>query len=215
MSASGFDTDDSWYDFATGNYDCPARVCCEGRNRLTTQNPLFVCIVCDDHRVSCMCICPGQELNFLCFVQSSGGCRLWFAASGCFWVGIERNDCVVVGPIVCMRNPLNPRKRHVGPNILQRGHRVDIGWLMVCGFRVFTMQGAFAVLETGVVRTVHVTPVMIKNLGDIVFGSCAWFFIGYGMAFADADGGQQPGGYFPSSKYRVVFPDIPDEVHFL
>ena len=49
MSASGFDTDDSWYDFATGNYDCPERVFCEGRNRLTTQNPLFVCIVCDDH----------------------------------------------------------------------------------------------------------------------------------------------------------------------
>lgn len=62
----------------------------------------------------------------------------------------------------------------------QRGyHRVNVAWLLVCGFRIFTMQGAFAVLESGVVRKQHVTAVMIKNLGDIIFGTCSWWLLGY------------------------------------
>lgn len=82
--------------------------------------------------------------------------------------------------------------------------------LQVCGFRIFTMQGAFALLESGVVRKQHATCVMIKNLGDIIFGTMAWWGMGYGLAFANVDAGAEPGTFFPSGE-SYFFPDVPNE----
>lgn len=66
-------------------------------------------------------------------------------------------------------------------------HRVDVVWMLVCGFRVFSMQGGFALLESGVVRKMHVVSVMLKNLGDVMFGGFAWWALGYGIAFGNGD----------------------------
>jgi len=66
-------------------------------------------------------------------------------------------------------------------------HRVDVNWLLQAGFRVFSMQAAFALLEAGTVRAEHVSAVMLKNLGDIILGSMAFWILGYGLAFAEIE----------------------------
>ncbi len=84
-------------------------------------------------------------------------------------------------------------------------HRVNTGWLLVCGFRVFAMQGAFALLEAGIVRKSHVVTVMLKNMGDILFGTVAWWFLGYGIAFGDANA-DEAGDFW--AKEQAFFPNI-------
>ncbi len=67
------------------------------------------------------------------------------------------------------------------------------------------MQGAFALLEAGIVRKSHVVTVMLKNMGDILFGTVAWWMIGYGMAFGDANA-DEAGDFW--AKEGNIFPNI-------
>ncbi len=98
----------------------------------------------------------------------------------------------------------------------RKSHRVDVAWMLVCGFRVFAMQGAFALLESGTVRREHVTAVMLKNLGDIILGTMAFWFLGYGLAFAEydatPDGVDPNGNWWPVDYHKgVIVPEIPNE----
>ena len=98
--------------------------------------------------------------------------------------------------------PCNPRSYH----------RSNVVWLLLSGFRVFTMQGGFALLESGVVRRNHVISVMLKNLGDVIFGGMAWWTLGYGIAFGNNGDVEQsvPAGMGFASGINLLFPPIWD-----
>ena len=53
---------------------------------------------------------------------------------------------------------------------------------LVLGLIVFLMQGGFAFLEAGSVRTKNTVNILIKNMLDCLLGSLAYWAIGWGLA---------------------------------
>jgi len=50
------------------------------------------------------------------------------------------------------------------------------------------MQAGFGFLEAGSVRAKNTTNILIKNYADLCFGSMAFWFLGYGLAFGEGNG---------------------------
>ncbi len=56
-------------------------------------------------------------------------------------------------------------------------------------------------------RKSHVVTVMLKNMGDILFGSVAWWVLGYGIAFGDSALDDSAKGDFWAAE-NAFFPDL-------
>merc|ERR1719487_1478675 len=52
-------------------------------------------------------------------------------------------------------------------------------WTIICGALVFFMNAGFALLESGVCRSVSCQSVFLKNMLDACFGTILWFLCGY------------------------------------
>lgn len=65
----------------------------------------------------------------------------------------------------------------------------DMTWIMTSAFIIFTMQSGFAMLEIGVSSPGNEVNVMLKNVCDLLFGTVAFFFFGYGIAFGEPSNG--------------------------
>jgi Amt family ammonium transporter len=59
----------------------------------------------------------------------------------------------------------------------------DIIWVLLAGGLVFTMQGGFLCLESGLTRTKNSTNVALKNLSDFGVAAILFWLIGFGMMF--------------------------------
>lgn len=65
---------------------------------------------------------------------------------------------------------------------------VNFVWVLVCGFLVFSMQGGFACLESGLTRAKNAGNIMMKNLMDFCVGSIGYWAIGFAIMMGTATG---------------------------
>ena len=65
---------------------------------------------------------------------------------------------------------------------------MDSLFLIIMGSLIILMQAGFGFLEAGSVRAKNTTNILIKNYADLCFGSMAFWFIGYGLAFGEGNG---------------------------
>ncbi len=65
----------------------------------------------------------------------------------------------------------------------------DIIWVLVAGGLVFTMQGGFLCLESGLTRTKNSTNVALKNLSDFAVAAILFWLFGFALMFGLTRGG--------------------------
>lgn len=66
---------------------------------------------------------------------------------------------------------------------LARG--VDTVWMLLAAMLVFFMQPGFAMVEAGFTRAKNTSNILMKNFIDFTLGSLLFWFIGFGLMFAD------------------------------
>ena len=59
----------------------------------------------------------------------------------------------------------------------------DTTWILTAAFIIFTMQSGFAMIEIGVTSPGNEINVMLKNICDLLFGTLAFYLLGYGIAY--------------------------------
>lgn len=64
-----------------------------------------------------------------------------------------------------------------------RGYADDATWIMTSSFVIFTMQTGFGMLEMGCCQPGFEINILLKNVVDVVFGSVAYYLLGYGISF--------------------------------
>jgi ammonium transporter, Amt family len=75
------------------------------------------------------------------------------------------------------------------PLLLAAADRLDVLWLVVCSAMVFSMQGGFCCLESGLVRAKNSINVAAKNILDFCISSGIFWTVGYGLAYGTTRGG--------------------------
>lgn len=65
----------------------------------------------------------------------------------------------------------------------------DILWVLVAGVMVFTMQGGFLCLESGLTRTKNSINVALKNLSDFAVAAILFWVFGFALMFGSTSGG--------------------------
>ena len=62
-------------------------------------------------------------------------------------------------------------------------HAIDTVWVALCGALIFQMEGGFALLEAGFVRSKNAVSIIAKVMIDIMFGGIAFYAVGFGIAY--------------------------------
>ena len=62
-------------------------------------------------------------------------------------------------------------------------HAIDTVWVAICAAIIFLMEGGFALLETGFVRSKNAMSIIAKVMIDIAFGGVAFYLVGFGIVF--------------------------------
>ncbi|MCL7754874.1 ammonium transporter [Polaribacter sp. Z022] len=65
---------------------------------------------------------------------------------------------------------------------------IDTVWVAICAAIIFFMEGGFALLEAGFVRSKNAMSIIAKVIVDIVFGGIAFYIIGFGIAYGNSNG---------------------------
>ena len=65
---------------------------------------------------------------------------------------------------------------------------IDTVWVALCAALIFFMEGGFALLEAGFVRTKNAMSIIAKVIIDITFGGIAFFAVGFGIAYGASNG---------------------------
>ncbi|RXP45191.1 ammonium transporter [Lutibacter sp. HS1-25] len=65
---------------------------------------------------------------------------------------------------------------------------IDTVWVALCGAIIFLMEGGFALLEAGFVRSKNAMSIMGKVMIDIAFGGLAFYTVGFGIAYGASNG---------------------------
>ena len=60
--------------------------------------------------------------------------------------------------------------------------------MAICGAIIFFMEGGFALLEAGFVRSKNAMSIIAKVIIDITFGGIAFYLIGFGIAYGNSNG---------------------------
>ena len=61
-------------------------------------------------------------------------------------------------------------------------------WVALCAALIFFMEGGFALLEAGFVRSKNAMSIIAKVIIDIAFGGIAFFAVGFGIAYGHSNG---------------------------
>jgi len=67
-------------------------------------------------------------------------------------------------------------------------HAIDTVWVAICAALIFQMEGGFALLESGFVRSKNSISIIAKVMIDIMFGGIAFYGIGFGIAYGHSNG---------------------------
>jgi ammonium transporter, Amt family len=67
-------------------------------------------------------------------------------------------------------------------------HAVDTVWVALCAALIFQMEGGFALLEAGFVRSKNAVSIIAKVMIDIIFGGIAFYAVGFGIAYGTSNG---------------------------
>jgi Amt family ammonium transporter len=67
-------------------------------------------------------------------------------------------------------------------------HAIDSVWVALCAALIFQMEGGFALLEAGFVRSKNAIGIIAKVMIDIMFGGLAFFMVGFGIAYGKSNG---------------------------
>ena len=67
-------------------------------------------------------------------------------------------------------------------------HAIDTVWVAICAALIFQMEGGFALLEAGFVRSKNAVSIIAKVMIDILFGGVAFYLIGFGIAYGNSNG---------------------------
>ncbi|MDA9886791.1 ammonium transporter, partial [Flavobacteriaceae bacterium] len=67
-------------------------------------------------------------------------------------------------------------------------YSIDTVWVALCAALIFFMEGGFALLEAGFVRTKNAMSIIAKVMVDIAFGGIAFFAVGFGIAYGASNG---------------------------
>lgn len=65
---------------------------------------------------------------------------------------------------------------------------IDTVWVSICAAIIFLMEGGFALLEAGFVRSKNTMSIIAKVFIDIVFGGLAFYILGFGIAYGASNG---------------------------
>lgn len=65
---------------------------------------------------------------------------------------------------------------------------IDTIWVAICAAIIFFMEGGFALLEAGFVRSKNAMSIIAKVIIDIAFGGIAFFIVGFGIAYGNSNG---------------------------
>ncbi len=75
---------------------------------------------------------------------------------------------------------------------------LDTVWVILAGALVFFMNAGFGLLETGFCRAKNAVNILAKNFTVASCAGLAFFFVGFGLMFADGNGFMGLGGVFLS-----------------
>ncbi len=67
-------------------------------------------------------------------------------------------------------------------------HAIDSVWVALCAALIFQMEGGFALLEAGFVRSKNAVSIIAKVMIDIMFGGIAFYLVGFGVAYGKSNG---------------------------
>ena len=67
-------------------------------------------------------------------------------------------------------------------------HSIDTVWVAICAALIFQMEGGFALLEAGFVRSKNAVSIIAKVMIDIMFGGIAFYAVGFGIAYGASNG---------------------------
>lgn len=65
---------------------------------------------------------------------------------------------------------------------------IDTVWVAICAALIFQMEGGFALLEAGFIRSKNAMSIIAKVIIDIIFGGMAFYLIGFGIAYGVSNG---------------------------
>lgn len=65
---------------------------------------------------------------------------------------------------------------------------INTVWVALCAALIFFMEGGFALLEAGFVRSKNAMSIIAKVIIDITFGGIAFFVVGFGIAYGHSNG---------------------------
>jgi Amt family ammonium transporter len=71
---------------------------------------------------------------------------------------------------------------------VQLTHAIDTVWVAICAALIFQMEGGFALLEAGFVRSKNAVSIIAKVMIDILFGGIAFYLVGFGIAYGKSNG---------------------------
>ena len=67
-------------------------------------------------------------------------------------------------------------------------HAIDTVWVAICAALIFQMEGGFALLEAGFVRSKNAVSIIAKVMIGILFGGVAFYLVGFGIAYGKSNG---------------------------
>jgi Amt family ammonium transporter len=67
-------------------------------------------------------------------------------------------------------------------------HAIDSVWVAICAALIFQMEGGFALLEAGFIRSKNSISIIAKVMIDIIVGGLAFYACGFGIAYGKSNG---------------------------
>lgn len=67
-------------------------------------------------------------------------------------------------------------------------HAIDSVWVALCAALIFQMEGGFALLEAGFVRSKNSISIIAKVIIDVIFGGIAFYATGFAVAYGHSNG---------------------------
>ncbi len=67
-------------------------------------------------------------------------------------------------------------------------HAIDTVWVALCAALIFQMEGGFALLEAGFIRSKNAMSIIAKVMIDIMVGGLAFYAVGFAIAYGKSNG---------------------------